>query len=76
MEILDIVDKNGVPTGDTVSREQAHREGIRHRTSHVWLARYRDESVWLLLQRRSEDKDSHPGLLDISSAGHIPAGCT
>ncbi|MGN0435343.1 MAG: NUDIX domain-containing protein, partial [Wujia sp.] len=69
-------DENGVPTGETVERETAHRNGIRHRTSHVWIARCRDGRVELLLQKRSENKDSHPGCLDISSAGHIPAGCT
>lgn len=97
MEILDIVDENGVPTGRTIDRETAHRDGIRHRTSHVWVARLgadyvcRENNGWLdgtcdvarqmlagvelLLQRRSPNKDSHPGCLDISSAGHIPAGC-
>ena len=29
----------------------------------------------MLLQKRSESKDSNPGCYDISSAGHIPAGC-
>ena len=28
----------------------------------------------MLLQKRSEQKDSYPGCYDISSAGHIPAG--
>ena len=28
----------------------------------------------VLLQKRSENKDSNPGCYDISSAGHIPAG--
>ena len=28
----------------------------------------------ILLQKRSEQKDSFPGCYDISSAGHIPAG--
>ena len=36
-EIIDIVDENGIPTGETVAREVAHEQGIRHRTSHVWL---------------------------------------
>ncbi len=36
-EALDIVDEDGNPTGETVERGRAHREGIRHRTSHVWL---------------------------------------
>lgn len=74
MELLDVVDENGIPTGETVEREKAHREGIRHRTSHVWIARVKDGKVELLLQRRSLNKDSHPGCLDISSAGHITAG--
>lgn len=75
MELLDIVDYNGIPTGGIIEREEAHREGIRHRTSHLWIARFSNGNVELLLQRRSLNKDSHPGCLDISSAGHIPAGC-
>lgn len=74
MEILDVVDENGNPTGETVERKKAHREGIRHRTAHVWLLRRRQDGVEILLQRRSDNKDSFPGCYDISSAGHIPAG--
>ena len=33
MEILDVVDETGAPTGETVERTEAHREGVRHRTS-------------------------------------------
>ena len=75
MEILDIVDEYGNPTGETVEREYAHANGIRHRTSHVWLLRRRSGGVQILLQKRCEAKDSFPGCYDISSAGHIPAGC-
>ena len=74
MELLDIVDENGEPTGKTVERETAHREGIRHRTSHVWILRKKDGKTQVLLQKRSKNKDSYPGCYDISSAGHIPAG--
>ena len=73
MEYLDIVDENGQPTGQVVKREYAHRHVIRHRTSHVWLLRQRDD-VEILLQKRSLNKDSYPGCYDISSAGHIIAG--
>ena len=41
-EILDIVDDNGQPTGEVIDRVTAHREGILHRTSHVWLVRMKD----------------------------------
>ena len=74
MEWLDIVDENGEPTGELVSRAKAHAEGIPHRTSHVWVVRVRDGVLEVLLQKRSDNKDSFPGCYDISSAGHIPAG--
>ena len=73
-EWLDIVDEHGNPTGETISRKEAHRKGIAHRTSHVWIVRMRDDRLQILLQKRSDDKDSYPGCYDISSAGHIPAG--
>ena len=74
MEILDIVDDNGIPTGKTVERKTAHREGIQHRTAHLWIARKKCGNIELLLQKRCMEKDSFPGCYDISSAGHIPAG--
>ena len=57
MELLDIVDEKGNPTGETVPREVAHREGIRHRTAHVWIFRRRGGVVQILLQKRSDNKD-------------------
>ena len=74
MEYLDIVDESGCPTGETVSRDDAHRVGIRHRTAHVWVTRKTDAGYEILLQKRSMEKESFPGLFDTSSAGHIPAG--
>lgn len=74
MEILDVVDEYGNPTGETVERSRAHAEGIAHRTAHVWLVRKKDRHLQILLQKRSAQKDSFPDCYDISSAGHIPAG--
>lgn len=74
MECLDIVTAEGIPTGEIVDRQTAHAQGIRHRTAHLWLLRKRENHVQILLQKRSQDKDSNPGCYDISSAGHIPAG--
>ena len=74
MEYLDIVDENGQPTGETVARGAAHRDGVRHRTAHVWVVRQTDAGYEILLQKRSMEKESFPGLYDTSSAGHIPAG--
>lgn len=74
MELLDIVDENGKPTGETVERKTAHSERIRHRTAHVWIVRKSDEGAEVLLQKRAMNKDSFPGRYDTSSAGHIQAG--
>lgn len=74
MEIFDIVDENGVPTGESVERNEAHANGTRHRTAHVWIARKVDEKWQVLLQKRALTKDSFPGRYDTSSAGHIQAG--
>ena len=74
MEYLDIVDEQGRPTGGIVSRAEAHEKGILHRTAHVWVVRNVTGRAEVLLQKRSEEKESFPGMYDTSSAGHIPAG--
>lgn len=74
MEIIDIVDAYGHPTGETVERSKAHAEGIRHRTAHIWMIRRNGDQAEVLLQKRSLKKDSFPGRYDTSSAGHIQAG--
>lgn len=74
MEIFDVVDEYGQPTGETVERTEAHARGIRHRTAHIWVVRERDGVTEVLLQKRSADKDSFPGRFDTSSSGHIHAG--
>lgn len=73
-EMLDEVDEAGNPTGRAFPRGFVHAEGIRHRTSHVWIARQKAGELQILLQKRSGVKDSFPGCYDISSAGHIPSG--
>lgn len=74
MEFFDIVDENGVPTGEVCERTAAHREGLRHRTAHIWVIREAAGRTQVLLQKRAANKDSFPGRYDTSSAGHIQAG--
>ena len=73
-EYFDIVDDNGMPTGEIISRNAAHKDGIQHRTAHVWIIKEKPGGYDILLQKRSMNKDSFPGQYDTSSAGHIPAG--
>jgi len=75
MELFDVIDQNGAKTGIKKERGVVHREGALHATSHIWIARKNKKSGYdILLQKRSANKDSHPGCYDISSAGHIAAG--
>lgn len=74
MEYIDVSDENGQPTGEIVDRDTAHKEGLLHRTSHVWVIKEDRGQYWVLLQKRSCEKESFPGMYDVSSAGHIPAG--
>ena len=49
MEILDICDELGNPTGKTVERKIAHQQGILHRTAHVWILRKKENKIQILL---------------------------
>jgi len=71
-ELIDIYDENGNHIGPEL-RSIVHANGLWHRTAQVWLLNEKHE---LLLQLRSKQKDCFPELWDISSAGHIPAGCS
>lgn len=70
MEMIAVVSPTGIPTGDIVSRNDAHSKGLWHKTVHVWI---RNRAGEILLQKRADTKESHPGLWDISCAGHISA---
>ncbi len=74
MELFDILDEDGNWTGLVRERGVAHRDGSRHPTSHIWIARQEGGRAQVLLQKRSMTKDSYPGCYDISSAGHVGAG--
>ena len=74
-ELFDILDETGKPTGKTISREEAHKNGIVHGASHVYIYKTDENNkIYILLQRRSKNKDSFPNCLDTSSAGHMEAG--
>jgi isopentenyldiphosphate isomerase len=73
MEYFEVFNADGTPTGRVEERSVVHARGLWHRTVHIWIHRYREA---LLFQKRGRTKDSHPGLWDVSAAGHISAGET
>lgn len=75
LELLDLLDENGEPSGQVRERTLVHLNGDWHRTSHVWVVRRRgDGGHDLLLQKRSREKDSFGGCYDISSARAYSGG--
>jgi isopentenyldiphosphate isomerase len=75
-ERFDVIDVTGAPTGVTKRRADVHRDGDWHRAIHVWIFGEDAGGAFLLLQRRGHDKDSWPGRLDATAAGHLAAGET
>ena len=75
-ERFDVVDVYGTPTGLTKRRADVHRDGDWHRAIHVWIYGQDRSGSFLILQRRGLEKDSWPGKLDATAAGHLAAGET
>lgn len=72
IERIDVLDPiSGEPTGRTKPKADAHRDGDWHRAAHVWIITP-DRRV--LLQKRALAKENHPGVWDVSAAGHVSAG--
>lgn len=72
-EWLDVFDEQGAHIG-TATRQKVHAEGLWHQTFHCWVVSGRGEAAELLFQLRHKDKDTYPGMLDVSCAGHLLAG--
>ncbi len=75
-ELFDLVDAFGTPIGRTKRRADVHRDGDWHRAIHVWIYGVHDSGRFLVLQRRGMEKDTWPGKLDATAAGHLAAGET
>lgn len=72
-ELIDIVDANGNPTGQTALKSVIHQKGYYHNTAHIWFYTKNGE---VLLSQRSAKKLICPLMWDVSVAGHIDAGET
>lgn len=70
-EMIDICDENNNLLGIQKLKREVHREGLWHRTVHVWIYNSKKE---ILLQLRAKEKPTYPDRWDISAAGHISAG--
>ena len=73
--MVDVRDgESGERTGEVVWKSEAHRRGLWHRCFHCWIFGLDAGGPYLLVQRRSATKDTWPGYLDVTVAGHLGAG--
>ena len=70
-ELIDVLDENGVKTGEVLTRKEVHKRGLWHRAIAVAIV---NEENQILMQQRSYNKDKNDGMWDISVAGHISSG--
>ena len=66
---LMVANKDGI--FETVTRKRAHAEGFWHRAIGLWLFTREGKVV---IQKRSEHKDTNPGKWQMSVAGHVTSG--
>lgn len=71
MELLDVYDAAGKPTGRTIFRGTAPGEGEFLLVVHVCVFNSRGE---MLLQQRQITKDRYPGCWDVSAGGFAKSG--
>jgi isopentenyl-diphosphate Delta-isomerase len=67
-EFIDICDENNKLTGEKVTKKQAHKQGLWHRATHVWIYNSKGE---ILIQLRAKENKLYPNYWDISVAGHV-----
>ncbi len=70
-ELIDVLDENGIKTGEILTRKEVHKRGLWHRIIVVAIINDKNE---ILIQQRSDNKDKNPGKWDISVTGHLSAG--
>lgn len=70
-ELIDVLDENGILTGEVLPRSEVHKRGLWHRAIVVAIVNEKNE---ILIQQRNHNKDKNPDMWDISVAGHISAG--
>lgn len=74
LELFDICDEYGEPTGQVTERGVAHALGIRHRTVYVWAVRRSEDGKWQILMQKRSIQKTYAGCYGSSASGHVVAG--
>ncbi len=72
MELIDVVDKFGTPTGEVLDKDEVHKKNLLHNEVATFLVNEKNE---ILLERRSKNKKYSPNKWGLC-AGHVDTGET
>jgi len=72
VELADVLDENGVPTGEKKTKYEIFEQGLWRLVIHVWIVN--PETGQLLIQKRAAKKGIFDDLWDISVGGAVMAG--
>lgn len=70
-ELIDVLDEDGIKTGEILTRSEIHKRGLWHKVIVIAII---NENNQVLMQQRSYNKEKNAGMWDISVAGHISTG--
>lgn len=70
-ELIDVLDAQGQPTGETKTRAEIHAQGLWHRDIHIYIVNSHGEVLW---QKRSAIMDVAPNMWSVSVAAHVKTG--
>jgi isopentenyldiphosphate isomerase len=73
-EYLDIVDENNNITGEKKLRSLIHKDGLWHRTVHIYYFMKKNNKYYFLVHLRSKYKDLCPNMWDTRFGGHLKSG--
>ncbi|MCQ2490083.1 MAG: NUDIX domain-containing protein [Ruminococcus sp.] len=73
-EFLNLIDSESHLTSDSKPRSLVHRDGELHPAVHIWIIKRKDMGIYVLLQKRSHEKNIAPDCYDVSAAGHVGQG--
>ena len=63
-DILKIYDQDLNNIG-RATREEVHTQGLLHQVAHVWMFQPKEDDTYIMIQKRSPDRELYPGKYDL-----------
>ena len=69
-DILKIYDQDLNNIG-RATREEVHTQGLLHQVAHVWMFQPTEDDTYIMIQKRSLDRELYPGKYDLIQTTHF-----